>query len=104
MKWTGESMFRTIGKGTQILIFENGYISGQPQKHLSVGDQIAIRMGPPDEQHLMATVLDRGTDEATIEFDGGKRVKITPLRSDEMDQTPTWSGGPSEVWVIRSAA
>lgn len=97
-------MFRAIGKGTQILIFENGYVSGQPQKHLSVGDQIAIRMGSPDEKHLTATVLDCRPDEAIIELDGGMKVKMPPLRSDEMDQTPTWSGGPSEVWVIRSAA
>jgi hypothetical protein len=104
MKWTGESMFQNLGKGTQILIFENGYASGQPQKHLSTGDQIEIRMGPPDEKYFLATILDCGPDEAVIELDGGKKLKMSLLQMGEAEQVPTWDSGPSEVWVICSLA
>jgi hypothetical protein len=103
MKWRGESMFRNIAKGTSLLIFENGYVTGQPPAVLAAGAKLQIRMGAPDEKWIDATVTEVASGEATMELSDGTKWKMTPRQPGELPTAPTWSGGPSEEWVIRSA-
>src|ERR1700722_4288385 len=102
MKWAGETMFSKIAKGTSLLLFESPYVTGQPAAVLANGDTVQIRIGAPGEKWGAARVVDVALGEAVLELDDGTKWKMTPRQSSELPTGITWSGGPSQEWVIRS--
>ena len=100
MKWAGETNFVTIGKGTSLLLFENPYVVGEPPAQLAAGEKVEIRLGG-DQKMIAATVIAAEPHAATLELADGTKWSMTPPRSNELPTGITWSGGPSQEWVIR---
>jgi hypothetical protein len=99
MRWSAETNFAEVGKGTSFLLIENGYVVGAPPATLTAGTEFNIRnsRGEPSA----AKIVQAGEREIVIETADGSRWRMTPRQPDEMPVGITWNGGPSQEWVIR---
>jgi hypothetical protein len=101
-KWRGETMYSQLAADASLKFFERMATQGEPLPSVVEGDDIEIQMGPPDDQIVTGELVDVAPDRMTLVVKGAK-WKMTPWHSADAP-TPTWDHGPSEDWVIRSAA